>query len=312
MSELHCIPLSRFQENLLLPLMHEEERAWMSDLNWDYSAVCQILISFVKQKLLPGYVAVENNNPIGYTYFLINQAKGVIGALYMKKTGHSQQAVDELLSLTISSLKNSPSIHRIEAQIIPFNNLHLTSAFERHGFKSFVRYFLDLELSRYRISDDSRSVLKIIPWSSGYLERAAEMSLLAYRDQTDAEICEDYRTKAGCETYLRSLIENPGCGVFVPEASFMAVDSLGALCGFLICSRISAGISMIPQIAVHPSHQAKRIGNALIARSFERLKAMKFRGVSLTVTEKNRRAFEWYQRLGFQIRKEFGAYVWQR
>ena len=34
--------------------------------------------------------------------------------------------------------------------------------------------------------------------------------------------------------------------------------------------------------------------------------------VSLTVTKKNRRAFEWYQRLGFRVKKEFGAYVWQR
>jgi ribosomal protein S18 acetylase RimI-like enzyme len=312
MSELRCIPLSRLEENLLLPLLHEEERSWMSDLNWDYSAVCQILISFVRQKLLPGYVAIENNNPIGYTYFLVNQAKGIIGALYMKQTHQSQLAVDNLLSLTISSLKHSPTVNRIEAQIIPFNNSHLTTAFERNGFDTFARYFLDLELSGHRKSGGWSSAVKIIPWSSSYLERAAEMSLLAYRNQTDAEICEDYRTKAGCETYLRSLIENPGCGIFMPKASFMAVDMFGLLCGFLICSRISDGNSMIPQIAVHPSHQAKGIGNALMVRSFECLKEMGYRRVSLTVTGQNRRAFEWYQRLGFRVRKEFGAYVWQR
>jgi ribosomal protein S18 acetylase RimI-like enzyme len=32
----------------------------------------------------------------------------------------------------------------------------------------------------------------------------------------------------------------------------------------------------------------------------------------LTVTEENLRAFEWYQRLGFKMHKEFGAYVWHR
>jgi ribosomal protein S18 acetylase RimI-like enzyme len=69
---------------------------------------------------------------------------------------------------------------------------------------------------------------------------------------------------------------------------------------------------MIPQIAVHPSHQALGVGNALMARSLDQLKSMGFRSVSLTVTKQNRRAFEWYQRLGFRIRKEFGAYVWQR
>ncbi len=142
--------------------------------------------------------------------------------------------------------------------------------------------------------------------------QAAEMSLLSYRNQTDAEICEDYSTRDGCESYLRSLVENPGCGVFMPETSFMALDRQGALCGFLICSRISSGAAMVPQIAVHPSYQGRGVGNTLMDYSVEQLKTLGFRSISLTVTKKNRRAFEWYQRLGFRIRKDFGAYVWQR
>jgi ribosomal protein S18 acetylase RimI-like enzyme len=292
--------------------MHEEEKAWMSDLNWDYSPIRQILISFARQKLLPGYVAVDNNNAIAYTYFLVNQAKGVIGALFVAKTDQSQKAVEELISLAISSLKDSPTIRRIEAQIMPFNDANLTATFVQHGFSCFPRYFLALDLQNHRKAAGDSSTLHIIPWSSACLERAAELSLRAYRDQPDAEICEDYCTKAGCENYLRSLVENPGCGVFVPDTSFMAIDERGYPCGFLICSQISNGAAMIPQIAVHPSHQALGVGNALMARSLDQLKSMGFRSVSLTVTKQNRRAFEWYQRLGFRIRKEFGAYVWQR
>jgi ribosomal protein S18 acetylase RimI-like enzyme len=69
---------------------------------------------------------------------------------------------------------------------------------------------------------------------------------------------------------------------------------------------------MIPQIAVHPSYQGLGIGNGLMNRSLELLKSWEYRSVGLTVTEQNRRAFEWYRRLGFATRKEFGAYVWQR
>ncbi len=46
--------------------------------------------------------------------------------------------------------------------------------------------------------------------------------------------------------------------------------------------------------------------------SLSAFKELGYRSVSLTVTKKNRRAFEWYQRLGFRLRKEFGAYVWDR
>jgi ribosomal protein S18 acetylase RimI-like enzyme len=312
MPDLRYLPISCVDENLLLPLMQEEEKSWMSDLCWDYSPVRQILISFIKQKLLPGYVAVNNEEAIGYTYFLVNQTKGIIGALYASRTSQSQEAVEELLTLTISSLKESKTVRRVEAQIMPFNNLNLTATFIQQGFTYYPRYFLDLDIRPYRKTGAARPLENVIPWSSAYIEQAAEMSLYSYRNQTDAEICEDYCTKRGCESYLRSLVDNPGCGIFMPETSFMALDKQGFPIGFLICSRISEAAAMVPQIAVHPLHQGKGVGNVLMNLSFEQLKARGFRNVSLTVTKKNRRAFEWYQRLGFKIRKEFGAFVWQK
>jgi ribosomal protein S18 acetylase RimI-like enzyme len=313
MPDLKCIPISHLDENLILPLMEEEEKAWMSDLGWDYSSIQQILLAFIKRKLLPGYAAIAGEKElIGYTYFLINQAKGIIGALFVSKTSLSQEAVEELLSLAITCLKDSQSITRVEAQIMPFNNANLTTAFTQHGFGYYPRYYLNLELSASPKKNISYPSEKIIPWDSAYLERAAEMTMMSYRNQTDAEICEDYRTKAGCESYLHSLVENPGCGVFMPEASFMALDAQNAPCGLVICCRISNGAGMIPQIAVHPSYQGRSLGNALMLQSFGKLRTMGFQTVGLTVTQKNRRAFDWYQRLGFNIQKEFGAYVWER
>jgi ribosomal protein S18 acetylase RimI-like enzyme len=169
-----------------------------------------------------------------------------------------------------------------------------------------------MDLRKYGEKPDPTPFEKIIPWSSDYLVQTAEMSMLSYRNQIDAEICEDYCSKDGCESYLRSLVENPGCGYFMPEASFMALDKQGAPCGFLICSRISSGTAMVPQVAVHPAYQGRGVGNALMTCTIDQLKALGFRSLSLTVTKKNRRAFEWYQRVGFRIRKDFGAYIWNR
>jgi len=313
MSDPKYLPISYVDEALLLPLMEAEQNAWLSDLNWDYSPIRQILSSFIKQKLLPGYVAINGNEAVGYTYFLVNQAKGIIGALYVAKTSRFQETGEQLLSLSIASLKDSPNIKRVEAQIMPFHDLEPTAAFTRHGFSYYTRYYLDRDLLNTRPQEAAApSAGKIAPWDSAYLERAAEMTLISYRNQTDAEICEDYRSKTGCENYLGSLVENPGCGIFMPETSFLGLDKQGAVCGFVICCRISSKAAMIPQIAVHPSYQGQGLGNAFMSCLFERLKTIGFLTVSLTVTKKNRRAFEWYQRLGFRIRKEFGAYVWQQ
>ena len=312
MSDLRYLPISCLDETLVHPLMEDEARMWMADLDWDYTPIRQILVSFIKQKLLPGYVAVADGLAIGYTYFLVNQAKGIIGALYALRSSHSQDAVEELLTRSISSLKDSQSITRVEAQIIPFHNLNLIDAFIRNGFSHTLRYYLDLDLSNHRKKPELPPALRIVPWDSSYLAQTAEMTLLSYQNQPDAEICQDYCTRPGCEGYLRSLVENPGCGVFMPEASFIALDWQGDPCGFVFCCRISSEAAIIPQIAVHPSYQGKRLGNTLMSRAFVQLKSLGFRTVSLTVTQKNLRAFEWYQRLGFRVRKEFGAYVWQR
>ena len=195
---------------------------------------------------------------------------------------------------------------------MPFHHLNIASAFTRNGFSHCRRYYLDLDLGNHREKAELPSALRIIPWDATYLARTAEMTLLSYKNQVDAEICEDYCTRTGCESYLRSLVENPGCGIFIPEASFIGLDGQDTPCGFIFSCRISNGAAMIPQIAVHPSYQGRRLGNTLMKRAFARLKALGFRTVSLTVTKENLRAFEWYQRLGFKIHKEFGAYVWQR
>jgi ribosomal protein S18 acetylase RimI-like enzyme len=312
MSDLKYIPISYLDKAFLYSIMEDEEKAWMADLGWDYSPVRKILTSFIHQKLLPGYVAVAGKEAVGYTYFLVNQSKGIIGAIYGSPTSGAQEAIEELIALTISSLKDTPTVKRVEAQIMPFNNLNLTAAFTRHGFEYYSRYYMEMNLNGFQKFAGASVAEKIIPWDPDYLSRSAEMTLQSYRDQTDAVICEDYRTIAGCENYLRSLVENPGCGIFMPEASFIGLDKQGFPSGFIITCRISDGVGMIPQIAVHPACQGRGLGNALMHRSFAQLRAMNFRSVNLTVSKKNRRAFDWYQNLGYRIRKEFGAYVWER
>jgi ribosomal protein S18 acetylase RimI-like enzyme len=293
--------------------MDEEEKAWMSDLDWDYAPVRRILVSFIQQKLLPGYVALVDHEAVAYIYFLVNQAKGIIGAIYAARRNNSQQAVDQLLSLSITSLRDAQSICRVEAQILPFHDLELTHAFIRHGFSHYPRHFMELDLTHTpRRPNQLLHQERIIPWNIACLSRLAEMTSASYRGQTDAVICQDYQSREGCESYLRSLVENPGCGFFLPEASFICLDEHGDPCGFITSSRISGSAAMIPQIAVRPSHQGKGIGNALMQSAFEGLLASGIRTVSLTVTAENRRAFQWYQRLGFLTRKQFGAFVWQR
>ena len=142
MLDLKYLPISYSDPSTLFSLMEEEENAWMRDLGWDYAPIRKILTSFIKQNLLPGYVALDGQEAIGYTYFLMNGAKGIVGSVFIRNTEFSREVADELLSLSISGLKDSPRIRRVEAQIMPFNNLNFTDIFVRNGFSNYSRFYL--------------------------------------------------------------------------------------------------------------------------------------------------------------------------
>lgn len=312
MSGVTLVPICKADKQALAVLMDEEERAWFAELAWDYSPVRAILTSFIYQNLLPGFLALQGPAAVGYGYYLTHQQKGIIGTVYAPPSDRQQEVGDELLARMIDSLKNQERVDRIEAQILPFHNLNLARCFDGQGFERYWRHFLELDLMPPLPKESSSSADRVVPWNPSYLQGTAETAFRSYQNQADAEICEDYRSVAGCESYVRSLVENPGCGTFLPEASFAGLDLSGVPCGFIICSRTSAFAGMIPQIAIDPSHQGRGLGNALMSRALMRLKGLGMRTVSLTVTAKNQRAMEWYRRLGFRSRKDFAAYVWQR
>jgi ribosomal protein S18 acetylase RimI-like enzyme len=309
MSHIKLEPLSQAETNLMATLMDEEEQAWLRELDWDYAPIRRILESFLKQRLLPGFVLASDAKILGYSYFLISHLKGVIGALYASPP-HGQQAADSILSRTIESLKAIRNVRRIEAQILPLHGLNLDPIFASHGFQYFLRHYLELHLP-IREWPEPKPSGAIVSWHSSHLLPAAGVAYRSYRNGVDALICADYGSEANCAAYLRSLVDNPGCGVFLPGSSFVGLDSRGSPCGFILASRISSTAAMIPQISIHPAHQGKGLGSALIQRALSSLQSAGFQMVRLTVTAQNRRAFEWYQRLGFKIRRDFGAYLWK-
>jgi ribosomal protein S18 acetylase RimI-like enzyme len=309
MPEINLEPLSQADPDLMATLMDEEEQAWLRELDWDYAPVRRILSAFLEPRLLPGFVATSGPRALGYTYFLITRSKGMIGTVYTTPP-HAQHTAEQILARAIESLKETGNLRRIEAQIIPLNGLDLNTIFARHGFESFLRHYLELDLTSGARAEPDRPGV-IVPWHARYLRPAAAVAYRSYRHGIDAVICEDYGSEANCEAYLRSLVENPGCGVFLPDSSFVGLDSRGAPCGFILTSRLSRVSAMIPQISIHPAHQGRGLGSALIRRALNRLESAGYRAVRLTVTRENRRAYEWYLRLGFTNRCDFGAYVWQ-
>jgi len=178
------VPITRLAESVMLPIMKEEARMWLTDLCWDYSGVQRILFSFIREKLLPGYAAVIDGDRLaGYVYFLANQARGSIGACYtMPSTppDKAQKIADGLVELAISCLQDSSDISRIETQMFPFHGQNFERIFGKYGFQHYPRLYLVKDIDDEIKEKEPAPPVKIVPWDSALIGPAAAMTASGY------------------------------------------------------------------------------------------------------------------------------------
>ena len=128
----------------------------------------------------------------------------------------------------------------------------------------------------------------------------------------DGEINDQYRTEAGGMKFLRNIVLLPGCGQFLPEASFLVRPAMSdRLVAMVLTSTVAEGVGHTTQICVMPGYQGHGIGRQLMENSIRALRERKFESLSLTVTSVNKKAVELYEHLGFKTIKTFAAGVWQ-
>ena len=53
----------------------------MRSLCWDYSGSAEMVLRYMDAKILPGYAAVESGRVQGFSFFVYEGSKGVIGDL---------------------------------------------------------------------------------------------------------------------------------------------------------------------------------------------------------------------------------------
>jgi ribosomal-protein-alanine N-acetyltransferase len=70
-------------------------------------------------------------------------------------------------------------------------------------------------------------------------------------------------------------------------------------------------VGHVTQVCILPEYRSRGIGEALLASTAGILKRRGFSMLSLTVTEANARAVELYERLGYEKRRVFDAFVWE-
>ncbi|HWZ83002.1 MAG TPA: GNAT family N-acetyltransferase [Terriglobales bacterium] len=313
---MEILDLRHFSSTDLRPLLEDEISVWSKTLSWDYSGSAEMILRYLDSKILPGYAAIERGSVFGYSFFVYEQSKGVIGDLFVRNGGRTvnrQEVEERLLTHVIETLQQSPGIHRVEAQLLAHETGEVVRPFLQQGFSRHPRVFMTRDISAGAPpTADIGPQFEIRPWSEPEYQSAAAVITAAYRGHVDAEINDQYRTLSGSLRFLNNIVRFPGCGVFDARSSYLVFQKYTRnLIGLILCSQVRPDVGHITQVCVLPEYRSAGLGEALLAATTRNLRERQFRSISLTVTEANSRAIALYQRIGFASNRVFDAFVWE-
>lgn len=303
--------LRRVNARKLQPLFDEEVREWKEQLHWDYQPSIELIRSYVDARTLMGSVACHGGDPAGYGFFVLEDRKGLIGGLHVSQRFPRQEIARLLLRDMLGTLRHTPPVSRVEAQLMP-SGTDLDQLLAEENFHLYPRQFmlLDVGFSSGAAAPATRGY-RIEAWNDRWLQSAARLICLSYQDHVDGEINDQYRSEAGANRFLRNIVFLRGCGEFLAHSSFVLLSPESAIpLGLVLTSMVAPGIGHTTQICILPGYQGRGLGRALLRASIEALGTHGFEGLSLTVTSANQPAAGLYERMGFRTLRRFSAGVW--
>jgi ribosomal protein S18 acetylase RimI-like enzyme len=325
---IEIVDIRQFDAGDFAALLAAESAAWRANLHWDYAGSARLITACLNEKRLTGYALTDEGRIGGYSFFLYEGEKGLIGDLFVERGGEARERAILLLEHVLETLTATPGIRRIEAQLAHFSAQELEPAFAPRHFESFVRNFMLLPLAagtahqgaslpRWAANVSGTNQLAdtfcFEPWERRYDRQASSLIYHTYRDHVDAVINDQYCSTAGAARLIENIVQLRGCGQFIARASPVTLHrATRKLAGVLALTGVRATTAHIPQIAVAPEFQGAGLGSLMLKTAFEELQRQGFNEVSLTVTDANQGAVRLYERLGFETFHTFGAFVWQR
>ncbi|MFN3322527.1 MAG: GNAT family N-acetyltransferase [Bryobacteraceae bacterium] len=309
---IQIVDLKQVQAEVFEPILEAETGVWREQLHWDFHSSAELVRRFISMHALSGVSLTLNGRPVGYSYYVCEDRKGLIGDLFVLEEYRSAENEGRLLGAILQALVQSPYVKRIESQLMMMRSAVPTQLPHTRFLRTYERDFMlaDLSGAAGLPAGSSGGRLLFENWSEERQDEAAYLIASAYDGHVDSEINDQYRSISGARRFLTNIVQYPGCGSFWQPASWIALHE-GRVCGISLASLVASDVGHITQICVAPEVQGTGAGYELLRHSLRSLAAKGCQEVTLTVTSSNHRAIRLYEHVGFRTLRRFSACVWE-
>ena len=334
---IEVLDLRHFAAPLLRPLLEAEGDLWRRRLHWDYRTSAKLLMQYLDSHMLPGYVAMEAGQVMGYAFCVYEETKAVIGdvfalsgrqidpasgesspgedSLFEAEAQPAREVEETLLRHLFETLQNSPQVDRIESQLLLHPSGSHSASFRHAGFEVFRRLFMVQKLAgvwnmpRPELPHD----LELRNWRDEDLAAAGRLIADAYAGHPDSLINDQYRSANGSLRFLHNIVRYSGCGAFSSQVSHVIYDrSSREMVALVLGSRVSTQSGHITQLCVRPQYRRRGLARLLLAIAATGFFRQGVSEISLTVTERSANAISLYRQEGYDCAHTFDAAVWER
>lgn len=112
------IDLRRLSARHLEPLLIEEIETWRDELEWGFEKSADLVRRFLDLRALNGSALVEGGQVTGYGYYVLEDGKGLIGDLYVRRAARSVERENRLLESVLQAAMGGPQVCRVECQLM--------------------------------------------------------------------------------------------------------------------------------------------------------------------------------------------------
>src|SRR5262245_10575080 len=212
----------------IVPLLQAERRRFVETLHWDLGPALKMVEAARQRGEVPGLILRDSKGqPAGWAFYLLAGRQLQIGAVQAKTAGGVRLLLDRILSSPEAELAQSLSCF-----LCP-TSASVASALVRQRFELQRHLYLEAPLATMPGVAQTGSHT-FGPLAEGDGAPAVRLLARAYAGESTARCFAPNARLDEWAQYLGQTLSTPSIGRFLPEASFIAKDSVSAAQGMIV------------------------------------------------------------------------------